>query len=224
MLTIEPALRVAVGRELAEQFDDLPQQHGARLLGMWVFLATEVMFFGGMITAYTIYRYVQPAGFALGSRQLNLWLGSINTAVLLTSSFTMVLAVDAAQRGLFRRMRVLISLTILLGLAFLAIKFTEYWQKYDEGHLPALGLAFRFEGPLADQVRLFLGLYLAMTGAHALHMLIGIGVLSWLCCATGKGSRQVGWLAVELGGLYWHFVDIVWIFLFPFLYLIDRGP
>src|SRR5437868_12500373 len=105
MLTIESAPRADDRHELAEQFDDLPQQHGARLLGMWIFLATEVMFFGGLIAAYTIYRHAYPAGFALASRQLNLLLGSINTAVLLTSSFTMALAVDAAQRGLLRRVK-----------------------------------------------------------------------------------------------------------------------
>lgn len=217
MLTTEKAT-------LAEQFDDLRQQQYARLLGMWVFLATEVMFFGGLITAYTVYRHQCSDGFALGSRQLNLVLGSVNTAVLLTSSLTMALAVDAAHRGLRRRLLGLLSVTGLLGATFLAIKFTEYWQKYEEGHLPVLGLPFRFDGPLSGEVRLFLGLYLAMTGVHALHMLIGLGlivVLAYRAWQTGPAENLSQ--TVELGGLYWHFVDIVWIFLFPFLYLIDHS-
>jgi cytochrome c oxidase subunit 3 len=213
---------------LAEQFDDLPQQHHARLLGMWIFLATEVLFFGGMITAYTVYRHQCAAGFALGSRQLNLVLGSVNTAVLLTSSLTMALAVDAVHRGSRRRLMGLLALTWLLGAAFLAIKFTEYWQKYHDGHLPMLGLPFQFDGPLAGEVRLFLGMYLAMTGFHALHMVIGLGVivvLFWRVCRGPRLNFAAGFApGVELGGLYWHFVDVVWIFLFPFLYLIDRSP
>src|SRR5262245_4332194 len=208
---------------VAEHFDDVAQQRHAARLGMWIFLGTEVMFFGGMFNAYVIYRHELPEAFAAASRHLNVWLGSINTAVLLGSSLLMALAVEAARNGKRRALLAFLGATIALGTVFLAIKFSEYYQKYLNHHLPVLGFPFEVAGPRLEQERLFFGLYLAMTGFHALHMLIGIGLMLWLAGRAWRG-RFLGERSqpVEICGLYWHFVDIVWIFLFPLLYLIDR--
>src|SRR5438105_1166676 len=196
---------------VAHHFDDLQQQHSASLLGMWIFLATELMFFGGLFTAYTIYRNSYHEAFAAGSRRLDIVLGTANTAVLLCSSLTMALAVDAAHRGRQRALLGFLAATMLLGSAFLTIKFTEYYHKYEDHHLPVAGLPFRWQGPHAEQVRLFFGVFLGMTGFHALHMVVGIGLLAWLW--RGAWRRRyagAGSYPVEICGLYWHFVDIVW--------------
>ena len=205
----------------AHQFDDVFQQHEASWIGMWIFLATEVMFFGGMFLGYTIYRSVNPQGFASASNHLDVWLGTINTAVLICSSFTMALAVRAAQLGQRKLVIIFLVLTVLLGSFFLAIKFTEYYAKFSEHLVP--GSAFAFEGPHAAAAELFFSLYFAMTGMHALHMIIGLGLLATLIgkSALGRFSRSY-YTPVEIVGLYWHFVDIVWIFLFPLLYLVGR--
>jgi cytochrome c oxidase subunit 3 len=205
----------------AHQFDDAAQQHDASWLGMWVFLATEVMFFGGMFVGYTLYRGAYPQGFASASNHLDLWLGTINTAVLIGSSFTMALAVRAAQLGQKRPIIVFLILTMVLGAAFLGIKFTEYYAKFEEHLVP--GSAFAYEGPLLSSAEIFFSFYFAMTGMHALHMVIGLGLLTTLVVKTVRGRFSVGYnTPVELVGLYWHFVDIVWIFLFPLLYLVGR--
>src|SRR5258708_2199920 len=167
-----PTAAAAMTPPVAHHFDDIDQQNRASLLGMWIFLATEVMFFGGMFAAYAIYRHLMPEDFALASRRLDLVLGTLNTAVLLSSSFSMVLAVDAARRGRRKLLLGLLTGTLLLGCIFLGIKFLEYYHKYQEHHLPVAGLPFDISGPFAPQEQLFLGFYLAMTGFHALHMVI----------------------------------------------------
>ena len=207
---------------LAHHFDDLEQQRSANVLGMWLFLVTEVMFFGGIVTAYIVYRARAPVAFAEASRHLDVVLGSVNTVVLLTSSFTMALAVDAAHRRRRQLLTGFLLLTIALGGAFLAIKFTEYYHKYEAGLMPLLGLEFR-QTAGSEPEQLFYGLYFAMTGLHALHMVIGIVALGLMARLAWRGRFDHGNdTPVELAGLYWHFVDIVWIFLFPMLYLIDR--
>jgi cytochrome c oxidase subunit 3 len=205
----------------AHQFDDAAQQHEASWLGMWIFLATEVMFFGGMFLGYTIYRSVNPQAFASASHHLDVWLGTINTAVLICSSFTMALAVRAAQLGQRKIVIIFLVLTVLLGSVFLAIKFTEYHAKFSEHLVP--GSAFAFAGPHAAAAQLFFSLYFAMTGMHGLHMIIGLGLLATLIVKSARGrfSRSY-YTPVEMIGLYWHFVDIIWIFLFPLLYLVGR--
>jgi len=203
------------------QFDDPVQQHEASWLGMWVFLGTEVMFFGGMFLGYTFYRTAYPQGFASASNHLDIWLGTINTAVLICSSFTMALAVRAGQIGQNRLVKIFLCLTIVLGIVFLGIKFTEYYQKFEEHLVP--GSDFRFEGALASSAEIFFSFYFAMTGIHALHMIIGIGLLATLIVKTARGRFSATYnTPIELVGLYWHFVDIVWIFLFPLLYLVGR--
>ena len=205
----------------AHQFDDAEQQHEASWIGMWVFLATEVMFFGGMFTGYTIYRYSYPLAFANASNHLDIWLGTINTAVLICSSFTMALAVRSAQLGERKPIMIFLFLTILLGTVFLGIKFAEYYSKFAEHLVPGSG--FSYEPSLARPAEIFFSFYFAMTGMHALHMIIGIGLLIALMVKASRGRFSAGYnTPVELVGLYWHFVDIVWIFLFPLLYLVGR--
>lgn len=206
---------------LAHHFDDPTQQQEAASLGMWVFLATEIMFFGGLFVSYTVYRFLYPEAWAAGSHLTDLMLGSVNTIVLIGSSLTMAMAVYYAQAGKRELLVVFLVLTIVLGTAFLGIKFLEYHHKYIDHHIPGYG--FQFPGPLANQVSLFLVFYFFMTGMHALHMIIGIGLLVALIVrALRRDFSPAYWTPVEVTGLYWHFVDIVWIFLFPLLYLIDR--
>ena len=205
----------------AHQFDDIEQQHDASWIGMWVFLGTEVMFFGGMFTGYTLYRNAYPQAFASASNHLDIWLGTINTAVLICSSFTMALAVRSAQLGERKPIINFLLLTILLGAVFLGIKFTEYYFKFEEHLVP--GAAFNYEASLARPAEIFFSFYFAMTEMHALHMIISISLLTVLIIKARRGRfSAVYHTPVELVGLYWHFVDIVWIFLFPLLYLVGR--
>lgn len=206
----------------AHQFDSAEQQYDAATLGMWVFLVTEVMFFGGLFMAYLTYRTWYPEAFTAGSHHLDITLGGINTAVLILSSLTMALAVRAAQVGNRRAIVAFLAFTIVLGSVFLGIKVVEYSHKIHDHLVP--GPHFSFEGPLARPVEIFFSLYFAMTGLHALHMVIGIGLLSVLVYLAAKGRFTPDYFSpVEISGLYWHFVDIVWIFLFPLLYLIGRN-
>ncbi len=207
---------------LQHQFESMEQQLEASTLGMWLFLVTEVMFFGGLFMAYLLYRVWYPEAWAEGSKELDIQLGAINTAVLIGSSLTMAFAVRSAQTGGRNSTVVWLILTMVLGLVFLIIKFFEYKHKFELNHVP--GPNFEFEGPNAPQVQIFLSLYFAMTGLHALHMLIGFGLLSVIAWMAYKGRFSPEWYTpVEMSGLYWHFVDIVWIFLFPLLYLVDRA-
>ena len=205
----------------AHHFDTPEQQKDASTLGMWLFLVTEVMFFGGLIAAYIIYRTLYPDAFVAGSHHLDITLGGTNTAVLIVSSLTMALAVRAAQLGGRKGVIVFLILTMVLGSAFLGIKYLEYSHKFHDHLVP--GPNFQFEGPEAQHAQLFFSLYFAMTGVHALHMIIGIGLLMWLLIKSALGRFSTHYFTpVEMVGLYWHFVDIVWIFLFPLLYLIGR--
>jgi cytochrome c oxidase subunit III len=212
---------LAESRAAAHQFDDMAQQHAADSLGMWAFLLTEVMFFGGLFLGYTVYRSAYPQAFAEASHHLDVWLGSVNTAVLIASSLSMALAVHSAQTNGRRALIRFLLLTILLGLVFLGIKGTEYLHKFEEHLIP--GANFVYSGPHAHQVQLFFSFYFGMTGLHAFHMIVGIGLLAALVWQAGRGRFSADYYApVELIGLYWHFVDIVWIFLFPLLYLLGR--
>jgi cytochrome c oxidase subunit 3 len=206
---------------LAHHFDTIEQQREAASLGMWVFLVTEIMFFGGMFTAYVVYRAAYPGAFAQGSSHLNLLLGGINTAVLIGSSLTMALAVYGSQVGNRKMLVGFLLFTIVLGSVFLGIKAVEYHHKFEERLVP--GHSFSLPGPKPQNAQLFFSLYFAMTGMHALHMIIGIGLLTFLVVQASRGRFSPEYHSpVEMTGLYWHFVDIVWIFLFPLLYLIDR--
>jgi len=215
------AIQTAEYSAVAHQFDTSEQQRDAATLGMWVFLVTEIMFFGALFTSYIVYRSLHSFAFAEASRQLDITLGTINTAVLISSSFTMATAVYYAQTGKRRMIIVFLALTILLGLVFIGIKVYEYYQKYVEHFVP--GSSFSFPAPYTREAEMFFTLYFAMTGLHALHMIVGVGLLTWLVIFAARGRFTPAYHSpVELTGLYWHFVDIIWIFLYPLLYLIGR--
>ena len=215
---------------LHHQFVDAEQQRNAASLGMWLFLGTEVMFFGGMFCAYLIYRLWYYPEFAAGSRSLDIWLGTVNTAVLICSSLTVALGVRAAQMGKRRLLVLLLLLTLVFGLGFLGIKAVEWHDKFVEHHVP--GISFNADDLIRDNpqihidpahTQIYFSLYFAMTGLHALHMIIGVGIFCYLTYYGWKGRYTPEYhTPVEIGGLYWHFVDLIWIYLFPLLYLIDR--
>jgi cytochrome c oxidase subunit III len=206
---------------LAHQFDDAGQQKEAATLGMWVFLVTEVLFFGGLFVTYLVYRNWYPDAFTAGSRELLVWAGTTNTFVLITSSLTMALAVHAAQMGNRRLLMLLLMVTMALGCVFLGIKAFEYYTEFAEHHVPGAG--FQFEAAQLQHAQIFFSLYFMMTGLHAIHMIIGLGIMSVMLWWSYRGVITPEYTnPIEISGLYWHFVDIVWIFLFPLLYLIGR--
>jgi len=227
---------------LQHHFENMEQQREAGTLGMWVFLVTEIMFFGGMFLAYTLYRSQFPAAFASASNHLDIKLGAVNTGVLILSSFTMAMSVYFTQVGKLRPQIVCLILTLILGVTFLGIKAVEYHSKYEDHLIPGKLIASSQFGPTVahegdqdphklhllpgatvKQVELFYWIYFAMTGMHALHMIIGAGLLTFLIIFSIKGRYGPEYHSpVEVIGLYWHFVDIVWIFLFPLLYLLGR--
>jgi cytochrome c oxidase subunit III len=236
--------------ELFGQFQTLEQQKESATLGMWIFLVTEVLFFGGMFMTYTINRHYFFTVFGIGSNTLDIKLGTINTIVLIISSLTMAMAVWSAQVGKKKLVPLFLIATLCLGSVFLGIKFVEYKQKFDHHLIPGRSFDLKYHPahPLAGDDpkelalekkeveeafehdpdtnahgQLYFSLYFAMTGLHALHMLVGAGLLIWLIKASlsGRFTPQYN-NPVEIVGLYWHFVDIVWIYLFPLLYLIDR--
>ena len=221
----------AAHEALAHHFDNLEQQREAGALGMWVFIAQEIMFFGGLFLAYIIYRMKYPEAFMAASNHLDWRIGTFNTAVLIGSSLTMALAVWACQVGRSRKTQVgFMAATVGLGLVFLGVKAFEYYGKYTDGLIPTAGL-FRPDphlvaewaqsGVTVQNVQMFYWLYFAMTGLHALHMIIGVGIILPIMYWAWKGRYSPEYHApVENFGLYWHFVDIVWIFLFPLLYLL----
>jgi cytochrome c oxidase subunit 3 len=250
---------------LAHHFEDLDQQHEAATLGMWVFLATELMVFGGLFAGYTVYRVAYPEAFERASQKLNVFYGGLNTLVLLTSSLTMALAVWAIQTGRQRLLTYFLASTVALGTAFLVVKGFEYFGDYEDRLMPFLpggfdpsewhaGSGHEQEGEsggwkgkegkgetredpnvdpgtnsmpiemhvfFAQRVRLFYAFYYIMTGLHALHLIIGI-VLLWILTVLASRGRfnEAYYSPVEVTGLYWHFVDVVWIFLLPLLYLV----
>jgi cytochrome c oxidase subunit 3 len=238
---------------IEEQFRSADQQREVATLGMWVFLATEILFFGGLFVAYAVYRTRWPADFRHGSIDLKWCLGGFNTGVLLLSSFFMAMAVHAAKEGDNPRIIRNLVLTMLLAIAFVGIKLSEYYIEYDEGLIP--GSSFQThspdaagesaftrsidsfqksvdrmfgvppdDSPRSNHEQLFMCFYFIMTGIHATHMLIGLGLMSWLIWMARRRRFSAQWHnPVEVIGLYWHFVDTVWVFLFPILYLL-RNP
>ena len=214
---------------LAHQFQDLDQQQETDTLGIWLFLVTEIMFFGGLFAAYAIYRWLYFGAFEGGSYILDIRLGAANTMVLLASSLTMALSVRSAQTGNRRSTVLFLVATMILGTVFLVIKGVEYNQKFEEHVVPTLDWAPQGEtlaklapGGVAHAEMYFV-FYFAMTGLHALHMIVGLGLFAVITYyAMRKRYGPHYYTPVEIAGLYWHFVDIIWIYLFPLLYLIDR--
>jgi cytochrome c oxidase subunit III len=226
--TVEPE---AHNPALLHHFADAQQQKNAASLGMWLFLVTEIMFFGGMFCAYLVYRLAHFNAFAAASQQLSIKLGATNTAVLLVSSLTVVLAVKAAEAGNRKQLVTYLIITVMLGLVFLGIKADEYAEKFERHHVP--GPTFSFTDTFDDgtqkipvnpnEAQLYFSLYFAMTGMHALHMIIGCGLFTVLTVFAWKGHYSSSYFTpIENAGLYWHLVDIIWIYLFPLLYLISR--
>ncbi|MDQ3819008.1 MAG: cytochrome c oxidase subunit 3 family protein [Acidobacteriota bacterium] len=219
---------------LAHHFDNMEQQREAGSIGMWVFLAQEIMFFGGLFMAYSIFRAKYSDAFAAASNHLDIRLGTVNTIVLIFSSLTMALAVYFAQTGKRRAQVICLTATLLLGLTFLGIKGVEYRQKYEDNLIPGNLIPGHPFNPNLEElhlpptasirnVEMFYWIYFAMTGLHALHMIIGVGIIAWLIWKARKGTFTPEYHSpVEISGLYWHFVDIIWIFLFPLLYLLGR--
>jgi len=207
--------------QFQHHFVDMAAQREASSLGMWVFLVTEVLFFGGMFTAYVVYRASFRHDFEGASNLLDIKLGAFNTAVLIMSSLTMALAVWASSLGRRNLTILFLVATILLGGVFLGVKAVEYKQKFEHHEVP--GAHYVVPEGLAKPSELFFSLYFCMTGLHALHMIIGVGLLAWLINKARKYEFTPQYnTPVDLVGLYWHFVDIVWIFLFPLLYLLGR--
>ncbi len=203
----------------AHHFDNIDIQNHAVRLGMWLFLGTEVLLFAGLFLGYTVYRYLYPQTFHLASRDLNLTLGAVNTIVLITSSLTVALAYNAIQRGNAKRCVRLLAFTILCACAFLVIKGFEYQHKFHEGMLP--GKFYTYEGLKLPGANIFYAVYFLATGLHAFHVIVGMSVLAWVMVRVKKGLYTAEYnVPIELGALYWHLVDLVWIFLFPLLYLI----
>lgn len=226
---------------LLHHFNSMEQQNDTSSFAMWLFLLTEVMFFGGMFVVYMIYRNWYYAAFVAASRQLNVAMGGINSVILITSSFTMTLGVWSAQTKRKGALILFLILTFILGFVFLGIKGMEYKEKFEKHHVPGEHYSLQsFINPASDaeamatgtkalpldeavHTELFFSLYFAMTGMHALHMIIGMGLLLFIIFRARSGAYTTGHTAfVEYFGLYWHFVDIIWIFLFPLLYLINR--
>lgn len=220
---------------LRHHFENVGQQREAANFGMWVFLLTEVMFFGGLFCAYLIFRNWYHPAFVAGSNTLSIVLGTAMTAILILSSFTMAMGVYSAEMRRKRHLIVYLLLTIVLGVAFLCIKGDEWHEKYVEHNVPGMDYSIQeFVHPtnpkaislrpdMAEKTQIFMSLYFLMTGMHALHMIIGVSMLFFLVWRASKGHYTDGHvMPIENFGLYWHFVDIIWIFLFPLLYLISR--
>jgi cytochrome c oxidase subunit 3 len=204
---------------LAHHFETHEQQSQAGALGMWAFLAQEVMFFGGLFLAYLVYRLIYPAAFAEGSAHNSAVLGTVNTAVLIGSSLSMALAVRAAQLGRGRHAALSILVTMALACVFLAIKLVEYQHKWHDGLVP--GLHWTAQPGADPYLHIFFALYFVMTGTHALHMVIGLALMVFVARKAWRGGyTPENHIGLECLGLYWHFVDLVWIFLFPLLYLL----
>lgn len=207
---------------VAPQYHDMEQERDAASLGMWTFLVTEVLFFGVLFAGYTVGRILYPHAWAAASRHTVVWIGTVNTGILLTSSLFMALAVRFAHVGHRKAVTRCLLATITLGVVFMVLKGLEYYLDYRDHMVPDLN--FVFPGPYSHPAELFWFLYFFMTGLHGIHVTIGIcviGVLAWMN-AHGKFTREY-FTPIEITGLYWHFVDIVWIFLYPLIYLVNRS-
>ncbi|KFE64462.1 cytochrome c oxidase subunit 3 family protein [Hyalangium minutum] len=205
---------------LAQHFASIEVQNHAARLGMWLFLSTEILLFAGLFVCYGCYRYLFPEAFAAASRHLDLTMGTVNTVVLITSSLTAALAVHYAKEGKNGVVALMFALTIGMACIFLVIKGFEYSHKFAEGALP--GPYYRMEAVQLPGVPLYFTIYFLATGLHAFHVVVGMSVLVWLMfkAMREKNFGPNNYVAVELGSMYWHLVDLVWIFLFPLLYLI----
>lgn len=203
----------------AHHFSSAEHEFEASKEGMWIFMVTEVLMVGALFVAYLIFRSMYPEAWHEAHKLLNVKLGALNTAILITSSLTMVLGVSAAQRGQITRCLQMLGMTVMFGVGFLIVKYFEYSHKFHEGILPAGH--FSFAELTTPKAPLFFSMYFMMTGVHAFHVVLGMGLITWIMIRVKRG--EIGpdfYTPVELVGFYWHFVDLVWIYLFPLLYLL----
>ena len=211
----------ATADALPEQFASRAQREEAASMGIWTFLSTEILFFGGLFLAYTIYRVSYHAGFVEASQHLYFWIGTINTLILLTSSLCMALAIHSIEDGDSKKLRTFLVLTFVFGAGFLGLKLCEYYLDYREHLVPTVNLDLT-KFAHGNAVEMFLFLYFAMTGLHAVHMTIGLTALTYLYLRARREDFSAEYhTPVRVIGLYWHFVDVVWVFLYPMLYLIS---
>jgi len=204
---------------LAHHFADAEQQRDSAKLGMWLFLLTEILLFGGLFVAYAVFRSLNPDMFYQAHKFLNVRLGTLNTFVLISSSVSMALAVRGMQTGNKRATLINLYITLALGTVFLIVKYFEYSHKFHLGQLP--GKYYTFAGVPGTNPHIFFGIYFAMTGLHGLHVLIGMSIIGWMAVRTHRNHFSPAYnTPLELTGLYWHLVDLIWIYLFPMLYLI----
>jgi cytochrome c oxidase subunit 3 len=208
----------APGR-LAHHFPDMKTQEHAARMGMWIFLSTEILLFAVLFTAYAIYRFLFPVGFEEASKLAHVAMGATNTVVLITSSLTVALAIHYARHGENRKVVGLLAITIGFGALFMVLKGVEYYHHWEVGQLP--GKLYHFAGVQGPGVSMYFTVYFLMTGLHGLHVLIGMSLLAWVAMRAWRNEFGPGYSTpVELSGLYWHLVDLIWIFLFPLLYLV----
>jgi len=204
---------------VAHHFSDAEQQRESAKLGMWVFLLTEILLFGGLFVAYAIYRAWNPDVFYNAHVHLNLTLGTLNTVVLITSSVTMALAIRSMQLGIKKQTMILLTVTLLLAAAFLVVKYFEYSHKFHLGQLP--GRFYTYKGIAGSNPHIFFSVYFLMTGLHAVHVIAGMTAISWMLFRTSRDQFSSAYYTpIEMTGLYWHLVDMIWIFIFPLLYLV----
>ncbi len=204
---------------LAHHFESLDKQAHASRLAMWIFLATEVLLFTALFAAYSVYRYLYPEGFAQSSRSIETWIGFVNTLILVTSSFTVATGLHFATKGQGRRTGIFFGISVLFALAFLALKAVEYTHHFQEGQLP--GAYYHFERVHAAGAPIFFSLYFLITGLHAFHVIVGMTVLVVIGVMAYRGRYTAEYhVPVENAGLYWHLVDLIWIFVFPLIYLV----
>lgn len=209
--------------DVFEQFEDYNQQQDSYVIGMWTFLVTEIMFFGGLVLAYCVYRYAYQPQFYLIHEDLDWVKGMINTIILLLSSFMVALAVHFAQKKKTQLQLACMSVTGLCALGFLTVKYIEYTEKIGHHHFPGANFHYVKAGVSARVAELFYSLYFAMTGLHAIHVVGGFLALAIIFFKTVRKHKSMeNYVFLELFGLYWHFVDIVWIFLYPMFYLMPR--
>jgi cytochrome c oxidase subunit 3 len=206
------------------QYESPAHQAQTAVAGMWLFLATEVLFFGGLILSWIYSRHWNQAGFDTGARETKLWIGTLNTAILVTSSFTYAAGLAYIRAGNSRRLIQCCSVTLMLGLAFLALKFGLEWREDFAAHLFPAASLFKITGTEAGGARLFFIFYFISTGLHGVHMVIGVGLLLWVIARAGRGEfSPLYHTPVHAVGLYWSFVDIVWLTLYPLIYLVGRA-
>lgn len=204
---------------LAHHFENLEKQSHAHRLGMWLFLASEILLFTGLFAAYGVYRFLFPEAFAESSRAIHTWFGVVNTLILVTSSYTVAMGLDAATRGNGRRTALLFWASVAMGAVFLVLKFVEYSEHLAHGQVP--GKFYAFEAIQAAGAPIFWALYFLITGLHGIHVVVGMTVLGVVAVKAARGRYTAEYhVGVEMAGLYWHLVDLIWIFVFPLIYLI----